>query len=63
MGKDIETSKYAIQGALFRKYEVKFYVSCQPKTVHDAVQFVANGEGYCSYSNDTISCTAIALIG
>uniref|UniRef100_A0A914QYN1 Ground-like domain-containing protein n=1 Tax=Panagrolaimus davidi TaxID=227884 RepID=A0A914QYN1_9BILA len=61
MGNDIETSKYAIQGALYRKYEAKFFVTCQPKS--DNFQFVSTGEGYCTYTNDNKSCTAVALIG
>lgn len=61
IGKDIETSKYGIQGALYRKYEAKFFVSCQPTP--EKFQFVSTGEGYCTFKNNDISCTAVALIG
>uniref|UniRef100_A0A7E4VKR7 Ground-like domain-containing protein n=1 Tax=Panagrellus redivivus TaxID=6233 RepID=A0A7E4VKR7_PANRE len=63
MGKDIETTKYAIQGALYKKYDNKFYVACQPSSQLPQMQFVANGEGYCGHSNGDFFCNAIALVG
>uniref|UniRef100_A0A914XX30 Ground-like domain-containing protein n=1 Tax=Panagrolaimus superbus TaxID=310955 RepID=A0A914XX30_9BILA len=59
------SSVFAIQGALHKQYEAKFFVTCSKvknPTKHPAM-FVTNGEGYCSYGNDNVWCEAIALFG
>lgn len=61
MGKDAETSKYAIQGVLYKKYENKFFVSCQKAS--SEFQFAANGEGYCAHTSGDFTCVAVALVG
>ncbi|KAE9556504.1 hypothetical protein FO519_000198 [Halicephalobus sp. NKZ332] len=61
IGKDAETSKYAIQGFLYKKYETKFFVSCQ--SAQTGLQFAANGEGYCVHTSGDFTCIAVALIG
>uniref|UniRef100_A0A7E4UQH2 Ground-like domain-containing protein n=1 Tax=Panagrellus redivivus TaxID=6233 RepID=A0A7E4UQH2_PANRE len=65
LGSDATSTAYAVQGALTKAYEAKFFVTCvnvadkaKPETV-----FVANGEGYCSYGNDKIWCEALAILG
>uniref|UniRef100_A0AC34FT72 Uncharacterized protein n=1 Tax=Panagrolaimus sp. ES5 TaxID=591445 RepID=A0AC34FT72_9BILA len=59
------SSVFAIQGALHKQYEAKFFVTCskvKESTQHPAM-FVTNGEGYCSYGNENVWCEAIALFG
>uniref|UniRef100_A0AC35FYK1 Ground-like domain-containing protein n=1 Tax=Panagrolaimus sp. PS1159 TaxID=55785 RepID=A0AC35FYK1_9BILA len=62
---DPSSSVYAIQGALHKQYEAKFFVTCSKvKDLSEKpAMFVTNGEGYCSYGNDNVWCEAIALFG
>ncbi|KAH7726468.1 hypothetical protein AAVH_05859 [Aphelenchoides avenae] len=61
IGADASSSVYAIQSALYRKYETKFLVTCAPKG-DSLPQFVTNGDGYCATSSETLWCQAFALV-
>ncbi|KAI6212559.1 hypothetical protein M3Y94_00040400 [Aphelenchoides besseyi] len=58
---DVHYSKYAVQNALFRTYETKFLITCSKTVDKHHLQFVTNGEGYCTAGNDQIWCAAIVL--
>ncbi|KAE9556632.1 hypothetical protein FO519_000038 [Halicephalobus sp. NKZ332] len=60
---DSISSSFAVQGALFRTFESKFFVSCTEKAKISDVTFVSNGDGYCSHGNDKIWCQAVVLMG
>ncbi|KAI6239628.1 Ground region domain containing protein [Aphelenchoides fujianensis] len=61
IGEDVNTSKYAVQGALFKEYETKFLITCAKSEDKHHLQFVTNGEGYCSAGNERIWCAAVVL--
>ncbi|KAH7726444.1 hypothetical protein AAVH_05835 [Aphelenchoides avenae] len=61
LGTDAPSSARAIQGALFKKYEHKFIVSCHQKKDAAGLSLVAHGDGYCAASNEVVWCQAIAL--
>ncbi|KAH7726492.1 hypothetical protein AAVH_05883 [Aphelenchoides avenae] len=63
LSSDVESTKFAVQGAFVRTFETKFFVSCEDATAAHSMQFVTNGEGYCNYANDQFRCTVVALMG
>ncbi|KAI6212201.1 Ground region domain containing protein [Aphelenchoides besseyi] len=58
---DVTNSKYAVQNALFKTYETKFLITCAKAEDKHHLQFVTNGEGYCTAGNDQIWCAAVVL--
>ncbi|KAI6185907.1 hypothetical protein M3Y98_00075200 [Aphelenchoides besseyi] len=58
---DLTNSKYAVQNALFKTYETKFLITCAKTENKHHLQFVTNGEGYCTAGNNQIWCAAIVL--
>ncbi|KAH7726443.1 hypothetical protein AAVH_05834 [Aphelenchoides avenae] len=57
---DLTSSAYAIQGALYKRYDHKFLVVCGNNS-GSAVNHVANGDGYCSVVSEKVWCQAAAL--
>uniref|UniRef100_A0A914CNC2 Ground-like domain-containing protein n=1 Tax=Acrobeloides nanus TaxID=290746 RepID=A0A914CNC2_9BILA len=63
---DPESTKFAVQGAMFRHFEEKFFVACVDKAKQNLLerfQFVSNGEAYCNHGNDKMWCQVLALYG
>ncbi|CAD5221956.1 unnamed protein product [Bursaphelenchus okinawaensis] len=59
MNADPTSNAYAIQGSLYKRFGAKFSVVCWPKGDHAVV---ANGDGYCTSSNEKNWCQATALL-
>lgn len=62
LGQDLESSKFAVQGQLFKQFESKFLVTCVPAGQKQLLQFVANGEGFCGAGNDKFWCLAVLML-
>ncbi|KAH7701301.1 hypothetical protein AAVH_31566, partial [Aphelenchoides avenae] len=64
LSSDATSTKYAVQGAMFRHYETKFFVTCAPSTENaTSVEFLTNGDGYCVSGNANVSCAVLAILG
>ncbi|KAI6175508.1 hypothetical protein M3Y97_00696800 [Aphelenchoides bicaudatus] len=58
---DATASAFAIQSAMFKKFEGKFFVSCAPANEDKPQRLAVHGDGFCVVKANDLICQVISI--
>ncbi|KAI6217049.1 hypothetical protein M3Y99_01787300 [Aphelenchoides fujianensis] len=61
MGTDPTASAFAIQSALYKKFDAKFFVSCAPASEEKPHRLAVHGDGFCVAKSSEIICQVVSI--